>query len=131
MARPPIQPEEVAFEKDVFLLTKAAAQAQRAKPELGAAPPAVEPPAQPVPEVPEASKTILRVAGTIPPEIWNRLGTKVLPKLRQGEALTVAVDCSVRVEGRIAPSVVAEIKQALADLELDRDVEVVASQESI
>ena len=61
--------------------------------------------------------------------MWNRLGTKVLPKLRQGENLTVAIDCSVRVEGRVAQNVQAEIEQALADLELQGKVAITAQQE--
>ena len=127
----PIQPEEVAFEKDVFLLTKAAAQALSAGPAPAPpTPPTPEPPSpEPSPPTtapapPETGQTTVRLTGPIPPEAWNRLGTKVLPKLRQGENLTVAIDCSVRVEGRAAQHVVAEIQQALADLELDRDVAV-------
>ena len=47
-------------------------------------------------------KTTLRLTGATPPEVWNRLGTKVLPKLRQGERLTVAIDCSVHRGARRA-----------------------------
>ncbi len=32
-------------------------------------------------------KTTLRLAGTVPPEIWDRLGTKLLPILRSGDEL--------------------------------------------
>ena len=133
----PIQPEEVAFEQDVCLLTKAAAVAQRTAPAPGPAPsPAPEPPLPaPTPEpsrpdAPEANKTTLRLTGTIPPEVWNRLGTKVLPKLRQGEELTLAIDCSVRVDGRMARNAAAEIRQALADLDLQEDVTVMERQDS-
>ena len=132
----PIQPEEVAFEKDVFLLTKAAAEVQNAAPAPGPAPmPASEPPAPaptpepPPPDIHEANRTTLRLTGNIPPEVWNRLGTKVLPKLRQGEALALAIDCSVRVDGRNAHHVMAEIKQALADLDLQDAVAVSERQE--
>ena len=126
----PIQPEEVAFEKDVFLLTKGAAQAQKAAPVHAPAPPVPAPPSPaPVPDASATGSTTLRLAGEIPPEVWNRLGTKVLPKLRQGENLAVAIDCSVRVEGRVAQHVKAEIEQALADLELQSLVAVTATQE--
>jgi hypothetical protein len=33
----------------------------------------------------------LRVVGKIPPEVWNRLGTKVLPKLKSGTELQVGI----------------------------------------
>ena len=132
-----IQPEEVAFEKDVFLLTKAAAVAQSTAQEPTPAPsPAPEPPQPaptpepPAPVSPEAKETTLRLTGNIPPEVWNRLGTKVLPKLRQGEELALAIDCSVRVDGRSAQHVIAEIKQALADLDLQDAVTVLEGQEA-
>ena len=31
-----------------------------------------------------------RLVGTIPPEVWNRLNTKLIPKLRSGSDLEVA-----------------------------------------
>ena len=131
----PIQPEEVAFEKNVFLLTKAAAQAQSGQPEPE--PPAPKPAPPPTPPQPqpdgdtggESGETTLRVTGAIPPEVWNRLGTKLLPKLRQREGLNLAINCSVRVESRVAQNVVAEIKQTLADLDLQSNVAVTASEE--
>ncbi len=113
------------------LLTKAAAKALTTEPAPApATPPTPEPPSPappppaPAPTPPATGQTTVRLTGPIPPEAWNRLGTKVLPKLRQGENLTVAIDCSVRVEGRVAQHVVAEIQQALADLELEGDVAV-------
>ena len=127
--------EEVAFEKDVFLLTKAAAQGLSVEPTPTPptppkpAPPPAPPPPTPAPTPPEAGQTTVRLTGPIPPEVWNRLGTKVLPKLRQGEGLAVVIDCSVRVEGRVAQNVVAEVQQALADLELDGDVQVTMEPE--
>ena len=128
-----IHPEEVAFEKDVFLLKKAAVEARNAAPAPAPAPtpaPPTPPPPTPAPApvAPQAGETTVRLTGTLPPEMWNRLGTKVLPKLRQGENVTVAIDCSARVEGRSAESLVAEIEQALADLDLDSAVAVTAEQ---
>ena len=97
-----IQPDEVAFEKDVFLLTKAAAEALEAPPEIVPAqlpaPEPVAPPPTPQPVPPEAGHATLRLTGAIPPEVWNRLGTKVLPKLRLGDALTIGIDFSVQVD---------------------------------
>jgi hypothetical protein len=102
----PLAPDEVAFESGVFLLKKARAQAFKRgvsptpepSPKPGTVP---SPPPGPLPEpqpgpgtkpspVPE-SRT-LRIVGTVPPELWNRLGTRVLPKLRSGSDLKVGVD---------------------------------------
>ena len=34
----------------------------------------------------------LHLIGTVPPEIWNRLGTKIIPKLKSGADLKIGVD---------------------------------------
>ena len=116
-----IQPDEVAFEKDVFLLTKAAARAQNAEPEIELEPPPAPAPVQPTPaptppEAPQSGQTTLRLSGTIPSEVWNLIGHKVLPKLRQGEALTIGIDFSVQVNAALAESTAADLEQALGDL---------------
>ena len=94
----PIGQEEVAFESSVFLLTKAKAQELKVPPE----PPPLPPPEPPPPEIPPepvppagASKTRLRLSGEVPPEIWNRLGMKVVPKLRSGDDLSIGIEFSV------------------------------------
>jgi len=33
----------------------------------------------------------LCLIGTMPPEIWNRLGTKIIPKLKSGADLKIGV----------------------------------------
>ena len=87
----PVAAEEVAFEENVFLVTKAKAKALKATPEDSPQTqpepaPSPEPAPQPEPESsPDNQKTTLRLTGTVPPEVWNRLGTKMLPKLRSGE----------------------------------------------
>ena len=136
----PVQPEEVAFEKDVFLLAKA--QAERLKspteqapptqpepPQTAPAPVAPPPPATSVEPGAGKGKTTLRLVGSIPPEVWNRLGTKVLPKLRQGEGLQIGIDFSVRVDAGLAPNLKAELEQALADLDIGRTVQIEQRQE--
>jgi hypothetical protein len=129
-----IGPEEVAFEAGVFLLTKEKAQAykegQKGKPE-----PPVQPiegsrpePGPPVTEPPtpgeEREEVILRVKGTVPPELWNRLGTKVLPKLRSGKDLGIGIDFRVGFSPEMAKSVKAEIRQILQDLGVASSMEV-------
>jgi hypothetical protein len=128
-----IAPEEVTFEAEVFLLTKAKAQALKVKAEpvpTPVSPP--EPCPQPVPwpepgpspvPAPEPVLTphshTLRLVGTIPPEVWNRLGTKVLPKLRTGNNLRVDVDLSVSLNTELVRSMVSELRQILQDLDLE------------
>jgi len=137
----PVTTDEVAFEPGVFLLTKAKAQALTAdasEPALPVAPGAAQagqgpepqpsPPAPgpgPIPE-PESSagptpgvqtKTI-RIVGAVPPELWNRLGTKVLPKLKSGSDLRLGVDFSVTVNRDVAGSLTSDLRQILDDLGL-------------
>jgi hypothetical protein len=67
----------------------------------------------------------VRVAGTIPPEIWNRLGTKLLPKLRSGGAeLEVGVDFSATVRSDLATGLTTELRQILDELGLADKVKV-------
>lgn len=135
--REPVAPEEVTFESGVFLLTKAKAQALRAKPPAPAADgevvsPGLEPPppapqpgadAEPEPEGgAESRPRAIRVRGTVPPEIWNRLGTRLLPKLRVGSDLRVGVEFTVTVEDDVARHLIPELRQILEDLGLKEGV---------
>jgi hypothetical protein len=124
----PVAPDEVAFESDVFLLTKAKAQALKAGipgPAPGPEPvrPVVGPEAGPRREPsPEAALGIqtrtIRLVGVVPPELWNRLGTKVLPKLKSGSDLKLGVEFSVTVNRDVAGSLTADLHQILEDLGL-------------
>jgi hypothetical protein len=124
----PILPDEVAFETGVFLLTKAKAKALKGgvipKPEPGPTPsptpgpepePGLTPGPQPVPGI--ETKT-LHLAGTIPPEIWNRLGTKIIPKLKSGSDLKIGVDFSVSLNVESLRSFESELRQIIEDLGL-------------
>jgi len=64
------------------------------------------------------------VSGDVPPEIWNRLGTKLLPKLRSGAELSVGVNFAVTVETGAADSLVSDLRQILDDLSLTDKVSV-------
>ena len=133
--------EEVAFEADVFLLTKAKAKQLRTQPtepepgdpettsttgsSSGTAdgkPGSGEPTSQP-PVDPGQTATLL-IKGTVPSEVWNKLGTTILPKLRTGENLHVGVEFSVTVDAARSQSFELELQQVLADLGLERDVSV-------
>ncbi len=120
----------------MFLLTKARADALKSG--AGATPQeshqtesSVHP--VPAPETPKPADatgglkpveqtTTLRVYGAIAPEIWNRLGTKLLPKLRSGRDLKVGVEFSVTVDAAVASSLEGDLRQALDDLGISAQV---------
>ncbi|MXX86607.1 MAG: ATP-binding protein [Acidobacteria bacterium] len=130
----PIDQEEVTFESSVFLLTREKARELRTPPE-GSTPhepdspddpngererePKLTPDAEPIPA---ATKTTLRLAGTVPPEVWNRLGTRVLPKLRSGDDVNAGIELSVTVDSQSAATLETELRQILEDLSLSERV---------
>ena len=123
----PVRQEEVAFESSVFLLTKAKAEELKtvsaghaqAQPETKPDPaePEIQPGTDPEP-IPDAQKATLRLSGTVPSEIWNRLGTKILPKLRSGEDLSVGIEFSVSVSSQFVQNMETDLQQILDDLGL-------------
>ena len=139
----PVGAEEVAFESGVFLLTKAKAEQLRTKtddtkpvqPRLQTSQSTeTEPDSKPVPSAIQVGfptepgqKATLRIRGTVPPEVWNRLGTRILPKLRSGDDLSVGVEFSVSVDAGLAQGFQLELRQALTDLGLQEQVSVDAS----
>jgi len=126
----PIAPDEVTFESGVFLILKAKAKVLKAVPEAGPEPgpapgpePGPEPGPGPGPEPgpepePGATTRTFHVCGEVPPEVWNRLGTKILPKLRSGSDLQVGIDFTVTVDNAVAQGLQAELQQILQDLGL-------------
>ena len=105
----PVGVEEVAFDPNVFLLTRVRNQELRSSAVREPASPLIgvdtqEPVPDPDPPMDRESTppsdtalVPLRISGTIPPELWNRLGTKLIPKLRAGENLTIGTDIAVEV----------------------------------
>ena len=88
---------------------------------------APEPDPEPGPEPgpsPDDEKTTLRLVGTVPPEVWNRLGTKVLPKLRSGDDLSVGIEFSVSIGSALAHNMETELNQILADLGLGERIKI-------
>jgi hypothetical protein len=118
--------DEAAFEADVFLLRKATAQALKS----GVSPiptPTPEPttitrptpgPESSLEPTPDAARKTLRLVGTVPPEVWNRLGTKILPKLRSGFELTIGLEFTVTVKADVAGGLATELRQILQELGL-------------
>jgi hypothetical protein len=131
-----VAPDEVAFEAGVFLLRKAAAEALKAGEPVGPDPAvrgtAPEPlrPSQPAPDPdgpgpePTAATRTVRLSGTVPPEVWNRLGTKILPRLRSGTELNIGLDFSVTIPSESASSFASELRQVLQELGLSETVRV-------
>jgi hypothetical protein len=132
----PVATDEVAFDAGVFLLRKDSAEALK----MGVPPvPVPEPSSQPGsgpittpepgpaqrpgPELGATTKT-LRLVGTVPLEVWNRLGTKILPKLRTGSDLRIGLEFTVTVKADIAGSLAAELQQILQELGLAEAVRV-------
>ena len=85
--------------------------------------PALSPAPGPGPE-PAASMRTLRLSGSVPPEVWNRLGTKILPKLRSGSKLKIGLEFSVTVSVDSANSLTTELRQILQELGLAEAVKV-------
>ena len=130
----PVAAEEVAFEADVFLLRKATAEALRAAATATGSPTPVPVPTAPPPPEPDtppgpapataASTRSLHLSGTVPPEVWNRLGMKILPKLRAGSDLRIGVDFSVTVSADASAALEAELRQILQELGLGSAVRI-------
>jgi len=131
-----VAPDEVAFEPGVFLLRKVTAEALRRGvpatlpqgpgPEPGptiSTTPAPAPLPVPMPGPGAQTKTI-RLVGAIPAEVWNRLGTKILPKLRSGSDLKIGLEFSVTVKAEVAGTLAAELRQILQELGLAEAVRV-------
>ena len=127
--REQLPPDEVAFEENVFLLRKEKAEAlkSRAPAPKGDAtvPPPDETPAPTSPESgsaeqpgPVATVRTVRLTGTIPPEVWNRLGTRILPRLRSGSELSIGLEFVVTVPEDSARRLTADLQQALQELGL-------------
>ena len=130
----PLPADEVAFESDVYLLRKAKAQELKSgvkpppPPPPGPEPPPTPPPGPepgpgPVPPpIPQARQ--LRLFGDVPPETWNRLGTKLIPKLRSSKDLKVEVAFTLSVSPDASSNLVAELKQILNDLGISDQVKI-------
>jgi len=133
-----VAPEEVTFDANVFLLKKATAAQLKASPEVpqpeqadegsqgpdagGEAGDEKKPPEQQ--EHSEGRETTavelrtLRLVGSITAEVWNRFGTRIIPKLRAGSDLKLVVDLSVTVGSQASQQMEKELQQAIDDVGL-------------
>ena len=131
-----LPPDEVTFEDNVLLLRKETAEALKSAAHVpGAGVEASEIPGEPSSPIPpgpiegegprhvEAVRRV-RLVGTIPPEVWNRLGARILPKLRSGSELSIGVDFAVSAPEESARRLTSELQQALQELGLDNAVRI-------
>jgi len=122
-------PEEITFDGEVLLLTARAARAAL-KPEPLEPPPGPqgsptptaagggEPPVVIV-EPPTPADRHLIIEGPIPVDVWNRLGLKVVTKLKAaGGELGVRVEFDLRIDGTRAAALEGELKECIRDLGL-------------
>jgi hypothetical protein len=85
------------------------------------------PPPSPAPRSgaePTASTRTLRLSGSLLPEVWNRFGTKILPKLRSGSELNIGLEFSVAVPTDSANGLASDLRQLLQELGLGEAVRV-------
>ncbi len=126
-------PVEIAFEGDIYLLTRAVA-AKLKSPEITPTPgPEPTPPQGPVPpeepsgpvEPPTSNRPVLiSVSGNIPPEQWNRLGTRLIPKMRAAGTLTAAIRLEAEVEPTRGAALATELQQIIDEIGLSGAVRV-------
>ncbi len=129
-----LSPDEVAFDPGVFLLRKDKAAALKTGTSAPPAPAAASVPSKPAPlfgegagptgPATETRKRTLRVVGTVPPELWNRLGSKIIPKLRSGDDLRAGIDFSVSLTADAAAAVESDLWQLLEELGLTGKVRI-------
>jgi hypothetical protein len=146
-----ISSDEVAFDSDTYLIRKLKAAELKMKAQRGKTEPTTPPPGQPalgsdvfgvpggtivggntpamptdapqpIPTAPTA-KTIY-ISGNIPSEIWNRLGTKIIPKLKSAGDLQIGLEFTVQVSSDAAGNLQSEIKQILDDLGIAGSVKI-------
>ena len=134
----PVSPDEVTFDPEVYLLTKRAAGAAKAgtaaielEPIGGEQPPSGQPEGGPSgaghPEAgggegePSASteRRRIRLTGVVPPEMWNRLGTRVVARLRSASDVQIRVEAAASADEADARRLEQDLRTALSELGLE------------
>ncbi len=134
-----LAPDDVEFNGEMFLLRKETALALKgggggvhdAVPAsesgaaesgaAGTAPPEGAPLPEPFPgkmAAPDAAPRKLSLLATVPSDHWNRLGTRILPKLRSGSELRIEVSLFAVVPAEKAEGLAQDLRQALRELGL-------------
>ncbi len=137
-----LPPDEVSFDSDVYLVLPRTAEAYRAdQPTVAVVDsrnqsaatgtgacgstmggPLFEPPTKSddgAAALEPTPKRRLHISGEIPTEVWQRLGRTLIPKLKSGNDLRVALDVSLSVGSEGANGLYRELQQILEDLKLE------------
>ena len=129
----PVSRDEVTFEAGLFLLTKAKAKALKAAshldptvvnppPVAATPPPSVIPPQPDLPSA-EGPKTV-RLHGSVPPELWNRLGTKIIPKVKAKGEVEIRLELIATVPAESVAALKEELHEILQELVLTEKMHV-------
>jgi len=69
--------------------------------------------------LPKEGLVSIFVAGSVPPELWNKLGTRLIPKLRMGRVVDLQVQATIEIEPVEMEHLREEIRRVLAELEIE------------
>jgi hypothetical protein len=127
-----VAPDEVMFDADVYLLKKATVAALKTPTDQNLAssiernhnpvPAPIHAPANPA--GPAMSNTThsgtvrITIHGDVPPEQWNRLGTRLLPRLRAAGQVAASITLCCEIEATIVADLTVELERTLHDLGL-------------
>jgi hypothetical protein len=67
---------------------------------------------------------LISVTGNIPPEQWNRLGTRLIPKMRAAGTLTAAISLEAEVDPTRAAALSTELQQIIDEIGLSSSMRV-------
>jgi hypothetical protein len=135
-----LPPDEITFDAGVFLLTKVTAKALRAGPtgppkaavavaaDAGAITGVSAEAGEELRGVAPTTTVTLKAVGVVPPELWNRLGMKLIPKLKGAGELEVGVSFTLRTGGESAARLRGELRQLLEELGLGSAVNVTVEE---
>jgi hypothetical protein len=135
---------EVSFEPEVFLLLKTAVQLLKRiepKPEPGVSSEGSlagdNAPISPQPLISDflfsdmsttPLKRKVQITGKIPPDTWNRIGMKIIPKIRSGNDLQINVAISFSVDNNLVQGFESDLNQIIDDIGLSGGLKVLKNQ---
>ncbi|WP_010252910.1 DUF499 domain-containing protein [Treponema primitia] len=133
-------PEEVSFEPEVYLLLKSQAQKLKkvteqseSSAETSPVPDTQNTPESPVPDSVQSKSTQISsarieqniiISGTIPPDSFNRIGTRLIPKIRLGKNLRINLSISFSIDSDASQDLLDDLIQAINDIGISEDLKV-------